>query len=176
MKLRPLVLHLIPLVGAAFSSFGAASTGSPFYGDAPDATHPRAVHDRNRPQPKRVEPGTFSTPSRPGKPPSDAIVLFDGTAAALGPPPLTVHVRADGYFACRDVATGVTIPLAGDAWDEAGLQAYLAQDRETFPGADQIVINTDDGVPYEAMIGVLDQSRAAGFPNAMLAGGAPNPG
>jgi hypothetical protein len=83
MKLRPLVLHLIPLVGAAFSGFGAASTGSPFYGDAPDATHPWAVHDRNRPQPKRVEPGTFSTPSRPGKPPSDAIVLFDGTAAAL---------------------------------------------------------------------------------------------
>lgn len=100
----------------------------------------------------------------------------DGTAAVLGPPPLTVHVRADGYFACREVETGVNIPRAGDTWDEAGLQAYLAKDRATFPGADQIVINTDDGVPYEAMIGVLDQSRAAGYPNAMLAGGAPNPG
>ncbi len=37
---------------------GAVSTGSPFYGDPPDQTHPWAIHDQNRPQPKRVEPGT----------------------------------------------------------------------------------------------------------------------
>jgi hypothetical protein len=36
------------------------------------------VHDPNRPQPKVVTPGTFSAPEIPGKPPSDAIVLFDG--------------------------------------------------------------------------------------------------
>ena len=65
------------------ASFGAASTGVPFYGDAPDDHHPWAIHDRNRPQPKRVEPGTFSTPEQPGKPPSDAVVLFDGTEASL---------------------------------------------------------------------------------------------
>jgi hypothetical protein len=65
-------------------SRAAPSTGSPFYGDAPNATHPWAVHDQNRPQPKRVEPGTYSTPAQPGQPPSDAIVLFDGTAATLG--------------------------------------------------------------------------------------------
>ena len=52
--------------------------GSPFYGDAPDEHHPWAVHDRNRPQPKLVTPGTFSTQDQPGRPPSDAIVLFDG--------------------------------------------------------------------------------------------------
>ena len=57
----------------------AASTGSAFYGDAPDEHHPWAVHDPNRPQPKIVTPGTFSTPEQPGKPPSDAIVLFDGS-------------------------------------------------------------------------------------------------
>ena len=39
----------------------AANTGSAFYGDAPDEHHPWAVHDRNRPQPPRVEPGTFSS-------------------------------------------------------------------------------------------------------------------
>ncbi|MCX8107780.1 MAG: DUF1080 domain-containing protein, partial [Verrucomicrobiae bacterium] len=50
-----------------------------FYGDPPDDHHPWAVHDGNRPQPPVVTPGTFSTPDRPGKPPSDAIVLFDGT-------------------------------------------------------------------------------------------------
>jgi hypothetical protein len=56
-----------------------ASAGPRFYGDAPDAHHPWAVHDGNRPQPKVVTPGSFSSPEQPGKPPSDAIVLFDGT-------------------------------------------------------------------------------------------------
>jgi len=36
------------------------------------------VHDGNRPQPKVIDPGTPSTQEAPGKPPSDAIVLFDG--------------------------------------------------------------------------------------------------
>ena len=57
----------------------AANTGSAFYGDAPDDHHPWAIHDRNRPQPPLVTPGTFSSQAEPGKPPSDAIVLFDGT-------------------------------------------------------------------------------------------------
>lgn len=53
--------------------------GPVFYGDAPDAHHPWTVHDQNRPQPTIVTPGTFSTQDQPGKPPSDAVVLFDGT-------------------------------------------------------------------------------------------------
>jgi hypothetical protein len=57
----------------------ADNVGYPFYGDAPDDHHPWAVHDRNRPQPKLVTPGSFSTPEQPGVPPSDAIILFDGT-------------------------------------------------------------------------------------------------
>jgi len=36
------------------------------------------IHDMNRPQPKVIDPGTASTPDQPGRPPSDAIVLFDG--------------------------------------------------------------------------------------------------
>lgn len=36
------------------------------------------VHDSKRPQPRVVTPGTFSTPEAAGKPPSDAVVLFDG--------------------------------------------------------------------------------------------------
>ena len=39
---------------------------------------PWHVHDPGRPQPPVVTPGTFSRQSKPGKPPSDAIVLFDG--------------------------------------------------------------------------------------------------
>lgn len=43
------------------------------YGDTPDAKHAWAVHDWNRPRPPVVA-------AEPGKPPSDAIVLFDGTS------------------------------------------------------------------------------------------------
>ncbi len=35
-------------------------------------------HDRNRPAPPPIDPGTASTVDQPGRPPSDAIVLFDG--------------------------------------------------------------------------------------------------
>ena len=37
------------------------------------------VHDGERPQPPVVDPATPSTQDEPGKPPSDAIVLFDGS-------------------------------------------------------------------------------------------------
>ena len=56
----------------------AATSGPRFYGDAPDDHHAWAVHDGNRPQPKTVTPGTFSSAEQPGKPPSDAVILFDG--------------------------------------------------------------------------------------------------
>jgi Domain of Unknown Function (DUF1080) len=36
------------------------------------------IHDMNRPTPPVITPGTSSTQDAPGKPPSDAIVLFDG--------------------------------------------------------------------------------------------------
>lgn len=36
------------------------------------------VHDGDRPQPPVIDPGTASTQDQPGRPPSDAVVLFDG--------------------------------------------------------------------------------------------------
>ena len=54
---------------AAVAALGAVADPS---GDRPDATHAWAVHDTNRPNPVKVD-------AQPGKPPSDAIVLFDGT-------------------------------------------------------------------------------------------------
>src|SRR5271169_96828 len=78
MKLHPASI-VLPALLALASPVCWADTGSAFYGDAPDDHHPWAVHDRNRPQPKLVTPGTFSTPDQPGVPPSDAIILFDGS-------------------------------------------------------------------------------------------------
>jgi hypothetical protein len=36
------------------------------------------IHDTGRPQPPVISPGTASTQDSPGRPPSDAVVLFDG--------------------------------------------------------------------------------------------------
>jgi len=36
------------------------------------------VHDKERPQPRVVDPGSASTQDSAGRPPSDAVVLFDG--------------------------------------------------------------------------------------------------
>ena len=78
MQTRSTSLTVLALITAGSAAW-AANVGSPFYGDAPDEHHPWAVHDRNRPQPKLVTPGTFSSQEQPGQPPSDAIVLFNGT-------------------------------------------------------------------------------------------------
>lgn len=73
-----------PVLGAAVllaAGAPAANVGSPFYGDPPDERHPWAVHDPNRPQPKRVEPLPYDAAK--ARPPADAVVLFDGTAESL---------------------------------------------------------------------------------------------
>ena len=44
-----------------------------------EANHEWEIHDRNRPHPPVITPGTASTQEKAGNPPSDAIVLFNGT-------------------------------------------------------------------------------------------------
>ncbi|MFZ5495159.1 MAG: 3-keto-disaccharide hydrolase [Verrucomicrobiota bacterium] len=61
------------------------------------------VHDRERPLPPVVNPGTPSTQEQPGTPPSDAVVLFDGKdlsawVAMDGTP--TKWVVKDGALEC----------------------------------------------------------------------------
>lgn len=102
---RP-IAAFVPFCALAFTATPVIADG-PFYGDPPDATHPWAVHDMNRPQPPRVTPGTFSTPEQPGRPPSDAIVLFDGSAGSLAkwesdkkPAEPTKWIVKDGAMQC----------------------------------------------------------------------------
>ena len=45
-------------------------------GDRPDDSHAWAVHDVNRPDPLKIE-------AKSGKPPADAIILFDGTEQSI---------------------------------------------------------------------------------------------
>jgi hypothetical protein len=85
MSLQLTRLGLLPL--AAIACF-ASSLSAAFHGDPPDANHPWAVHDNNRPQPVRVEPAAVV-----GGAPSDAVVLFDGSEASLTN---WTHVKPDG--------------------------------------------------------------------------------
>ena len=64
---------------------------------------PWVVHDPFRPQPRQINPGTVTPRDEPGTPPSDAIVLFDGTNLDAwddgkgNPPKWTLR---DGFFEC----------------------------------------------------------------------------
>ena len=69
-------LLLFPLTGWA----GQAEESKIGFDDTPFLPGGKwRVHDGRRPQPPIVTPGTCSTQEEPGKPPSDAVVLFDGT-------------------------------------------------------------------------------------------------
>ena len=68
------------------------------------------IHDRNRPVPAIVAPGTASTQESPGKPPSDAVVLFDGKDLSQW------VVKKDGSPAQWKVESGYfeVVPKTGD--------------------------------------------------------------
>ena len=75
---------------------------SPGLAQAPKDPEGWAQHDLNRPQPTVVDPGKGVPPETPGKPPSDAIVLFGGQDLSAwksskdgGAAPWKVE---DGYF------------------------------------------------------------------------------
>ena len=84
-------------VAALVLGLGAALAGGP-----PGQVDERwGIHDRNRPHPAIITPGTASTQEEAGQPPSDATVLFGGkdlsawVSAKGGPAPWKV---GDGFF------------------------------------------------------------------------------
>ena len=127
-------MHSLPKSAAAlftltFTAVTAFADGA-FYGDPPDDTHPWTIHDMNRPQPPLVSPGTFSSADQPGKPPSDAVVLFDGTAASLAkweadknPAEPTRWIVKDGAMQC---VPGSGYVRTKDQWGDCQLHVEWA--------------------------------------------------
>ncbi len=90
--------------------------GTPLFAGAQDAPQQWGPNDRNRPEPPVITPGTESTQAQPGRPPSDAVVLFNGkdlsnwqAVEGGGPPKVTV---GNGFFAIA--------PGTGDIQTKAG--------------------------------------------------------
>ena len=64
--------QILLLAGVLFLACVSAS-------EAQTQVDPRyQIHEPNRPTPPIIDPGTASTQESPGRPPSDAVVLFDG--------------------------------------------------------------------------------------------------
>lgn len=85
MKKRASILTaiVVTLLTAGFATFCSRPTPPPQKAASQETpfTRPASkwpIHAMNRPQPLVITPGTFSTQQTPGKPPSDAIVLFGG--------------------------------------------------------------------------------------------------
>ncbi|MXY68294.1 MAG: DUF1080 domain-containing protein [Acidobacteriia bacterium] len=76
---RSIAIALFAVLAVATAAENDGHPAPTGYTDTPFLPGDRwRVHDDARPRPRLVEPGTASTQSKPGLPPSDAIVLFDG--------------------------------------------------------------------------------------------------
>lgn len=87
------------------------------------------------------------------------------------PPPLTLHVEAGGAWIGRRVETGELVARGEAGIDWATVEARIAADRAAFPGETVVVVNTDDGQPYEEMAAALDLAYRYDYDEAVLAGG-----
>jgi biopolymer transport protein ExbD len=86
-------------------------------------------------------------------------------------PPMVVHVRGDGVYIGRNLATGKNYPKLGETYDWTSVENDLKTDRDSFPDEIMVIITTDDGVNYEHMIKALDLTRAHGYEQTALSGG-----
>ncbi|MEN9974067.1 MAG: hypothetical protein RLZZ282_73 [Verrucomicrobiota bacterium] len=139
----------------------------PFYGDPPNATHPWAIHDMNRPQPPVVTPGAAT---QPGRAPSDARILFDGTQGSLdlweadkNPAELTKWIIKDGALQC--------VPKSGyirtkESFGDCQLHIEWAT-QATPEGAGQGRGNSGIFLMGQPEIQVLDNYRNPSYPDGM---------
>ncbi len=89
-------------------------------------------------------------------------------------PPLTLHVEAAGVWVGHTVEDGVLVPMIAGAQDWRRVSEVIGRAPDGDTDAAQVVLNTDDGVPYEQMVAALDLTREHGYTQTLLAGGAPS--
>lgn len=152
----------IGLIGAALAA-RAGCAGAQTY---VDLHYP--IHDRDRPQPAVVDPGTASSQTMPGRPPSDAVVLFDGRDLSRwqqkdgGAARWTVR---DGYF---EVVPGSGYLYSRAAFGDCQLHVELAEP-DPPKGDDQGRGNSGVFLHGLYEVQVLDSYRSRTYPDGQSA-------
>jgi hypothetical protein len=125
-------------------------------------------HDRNRPQPPVVDPGTPGSEQSPGRPPSDAVVLFDGSDLSKwrqkdGSP--AKWKLGAGYF---EVVPGTGQLYTRDAFGDCQLHVELAEPAPPH-GEDQDRGNSGVFLHDRYEVQVLDSYQSQTYPDGQAA-------
>lgn len=126
------------------------------------------IHDRDRPQPAVVDPGTASSQETPGRPPSDAVVLFDGRDLSHwqhkdGSP--ARWTLGKGYF---EVVPGSGYLYTRDAFGDCQLHVELTEP-DPPKGDDQNRGNSGVFLHGLYEVQVLDSYRSPTYPDGQAA-------
>jgi hypothetical protein len=147
----------------------AALAAVPLFAAAPACLGDPTIHDRSRPAPPVVDPGTASTQERPGRPPSDAIVLFDGKDLSRwrnqqgdGPAPWRV---ADGAF---EVVKGTGVIQTAQGFGSCQLHLEWASPSPA-EGSDQDRGNSGVYLMQRYEVQILDSYQNATYPDGQAA-------
>lgn len=130
-------LAALMLVGIAIGVYAAQQNPHIGYKDTPMLPGGKwHVHDSDRPQPKVIDPGSFSSQEAPGKAPSDATILFDGTNLDhwkndKGGP--CKWVCENGYMECKPGTGSIS---SADQIGDCQLHIEWQEPRQ-FPGTSQ---------------------------------------
>ena len=128
-----------------------------------------AIHDRNRPLPPVIDPGTASTQDQAGRPPSDAVVLFDGKdlskwQAKEGGGPAKWKVES-GYF---EVVKGTGYISTKQAFGDCQLHVEWAAPSPAV-GQDQDRGNSGVFLMDKYEVQVLDSYDSKTYPDGQAA-------
>jgi len=143
--------------------------------DQPKQQDPNPVwqweqHDRNRPLPQVIDPGTASTQDQAGRPPSDATVLFDGkdlskwqSAKGGGAAPWKVE---NGYFEVAKLTGNIRTK---DGFGDCQLHVEFA---EPYPAVGKDQDRGNSGVFLHALyeVQVLDSYDNKTYADGQAAG------
>ena len=79
-------------------------------------------------------------------------------------------IRENGIELKSPTFTFGLIPRQRDGYDYNLLKSCLAQVKQKFPDAVDVVIAPEDNIRYQVVIDIMDRCREAGFPNVSISG------
>ncbi len=92
------------------------------------------------------------------------------------PPPeetlkLILQIQTSGYTLASTQGDNISIPKAGDSYDQETLITKLQERRQIDPNHHDLIITPEDGVRYEDIIHAMDIAVGEGFPGLSIQNG-----